>query len=287
VTQGSARQDKDTVTITTVDWGSVTIGATDLHALQEVTGMSREHCVRRLRETRRSDLAREWAAQAPTTFEEIVTFYSHTDKYIWELLLWNATDDYRRSYRRVIERMAELWPSNECPNALDYGAGVGSIALQLAEHGYRVTIADVPGLTLSFATARLRHHGVEHDVLPVAEGTPDFAGRRWNALVCFDVLEHVPEPDRLCRALVGAIEPGGAAALIADFESGGEDYPQHLPGPRQRFLEHRWPLLLAGLGLSRVDRSLYRKNPSGIRLFMRLRYGLWRKTGLYVSRIER
>ena len=54
-----------------------------------------------------------------------------------------------------------------------------------------------------------------------------------------------------------------------------------------RFHDHRWPLFVAGLGLSRVDRSLYRKNQTVTRLLMSLRYGLWRTTGLYVSRVER
>jgi 2-polyprenyl-3-methyl-5-hydroxy-6-metoxy-1,4-benzoquinol methylase len=287
VTERTAGQEQETVTITTADWGSVAVAGVDLDALQEVTGMSREECVDRLRATRRFDVAREWRAQRPSTFDEILSFYSRTDKYIWELLLWNATDDYRRSYEHVIDRLAQLWPSSKYPRALDYGAGIGSVALRLAEHGYAVTIADVPGHTLSFADVRLRRRGVEHEVLSVTEQKPDLTGRRWDVAVCFDVLEHVPRPDRLCRALLNSVEAGGAAALIADFESTGPDYPQHLPEPRRRFRDHRWPAFLAGLGLSRVDRSLYRKNNAATRFLMRLRYAIWRSTGLYVSRLER
>jgi SAM-dependent methyltransferase len=273
--------------IRTVEWGSVSIAAADLDLLSEQSGLPRDACIERLRDYRLAEMADEWRESAPRTAAEVREFYSRTDGYLWELLGWNATSEYRDRYMHPLERLAELWPPDKHPLALDYGAGIGSVALRLAELGYRVTIADVPGRTLSFARARLERMGVPYEVREIIGDAPRLEAGRWNVVVCFDVLEHVPDPGAVARTLARAVRDGGGAAIKADFATGGTLYPHHLPQGRTRFSDHRWTFFLRSLGLAGVDRSIYRRLGRPRRSVERLRYGLWRATGIYARRVER
>jgi SAM-dependent methyltransferase len=267
-------------------WGPARISAVDLALLSELTGLSPERCLVRLRDYDPAEMAAAWLDRNPSSTEEILAFYSETELYLWELLVWNGSSAYE-PYLRTLARLAEMWPPERFPRALDYGSGVGTAALALAEAGYRVTIADVPGRTLQFAKARLARRDVAFDVLEVVEEVPPVPVERWDVLVCFDVLEHVSDPGRLGRALVGALAPGGGIGITAAFDSPEAEWPHHVGATSRRFRGHRWWLYFQGLGTAKVDENLYRKLGPWPTLVRRLQYSLWRATGLRVEGLPR
>jgi 2-polyprenyl-3-methyl-5-hydroxy-6-metoxy-1,4-benzoquinol methylase len=267
-------------------WGATYVPADDLELLARLTGLGVEQCSERIESYRLEELASAWNQRAPRRGDEIRAFYSTTDHYLWELLGWNGSSHYR-SYRISLDRLAQHFPPTAHPRALDWGCGVGTAALRLAELGYAVTIADVPGMTLQFARARFERRGIPVDVLEVIEDAPRIPEATWDVVVCFDVLEHVSEPALLAETLVRSLRPNGGAAIVAAFDVDDERWPHHLPSGRARFAGLRWNLFLDQLGLAHVDNFVYRRTAGAEKALRQARYGVWRLTGLHVHRLPR
>jgi cyclopropane fatty-acyl-phospholipid synthase-like methyltransferase len=182
-------------------------------------------------------------------------------------------------YLALLDMLMARFPLAHYPGVLDYGSGIGTSALRLAEAGYHITLADVPGKKLAYAQSRFRRRGYPFDTINVVDDRP----RLWHGydlLVCFDVLEHIPKPDRLIRHLAAALRPGGAAAIVATFVT-YDSHPHHLVENSER-VAPMWPLSLRLAGLDPVDKNLYRKASRRQVWLRRLRFRLWQATGLYV-----
>ena len=250
----------------------------DIDDLAAFTGLDKEACRRRLEEYRFAEMADAWHQASPSTPQQIRKFYETTDLYIWELTKWHASEGYI-DYLTMLDIMITRFPPVTHPHVLDYGCGIGTAALKLLQAGYRVTIADVPGETLRYAEFRLQRNGYSVDVLPVTSEQPRLP-ERYDALVSFDVLEHVPQPDRLMRRLAERLRPGGVAAVVASFFT-NQEFPHHLSENTETF-SSIWPLVISGCGLDVIGpRNLYRKATPVKSVVRRLRYLLWANTGFY------
>jgi SAM-dependent methyltransferase len=266
-------------------WGPAEVSHLDLDVLSDFTGLSHEQCVARLSAYRPQELAGAWLARNPTTPEEIREFYVETDCYLWELLGWNGSAAYR-PYLQRLEQLATIWPPSEWPTALDYGSGVGTAAIRLAEIGYGVTLADVPGRTLALARRRLSARGIEFGELAIDDDQSTLPRERWDVVVCFDVIEHLVDPASTARELVRGVKKGGGLAIVASFNAPGEDFPQHLAAGRERFGGIRWEVFLGGLGLQNLGSQVYRKIGGAGRLARRLNYQLARAVGFRIQRVR-
>ncbi len=98
-------------------------------------------------------------------------------------------------------------------SVVDYGCGRGGNAVALALEGLRVTGADVRSEVLE----DLRHAAAEAGVavepllLGGSEGTLPSEG--FDAAVCTEVLEHVPDHRAVLEDLASALRPGGRLCL--------------------------------------------------------------------------
>jgi 2-polyprenyl-3-methyl-5-hydroxy-6-metoxy-1,4-benzoquinol methylase len=209
--------------------------------------MSEHDVERRLREYERSEMAEAWKRINPQTPDEIRAFYAQTELYVWELIQWHAESGYER-YSCAMDRLMQLCPAPA--RVLDYGCGIGDTALYFSKAGYDVIIADVPGKTLDFALSRFARRGLPVEVVEVRSETPPLP-RNLDVLICFDVLEHIPTPDRLLFHLVDSLKPCGFAAIEASFFT-DENYPHHLPHNVFRWAETgTWWIAMNAAGLNK------------------------------------
>ncbi len=256
----------------------------DINDLAAFTGLDKEACRRRLEAYQYTEMADAWHQASPSTPEQMRRFYETTELYIWELTKWHASKGYA-DYLAMLDSIIERYPPTTHPHVLDYGCGIGTAALRLLQAGYRVTIADVPGVTLRYAEFRLRRNGFNIDVLPVNSNRPHLPGT-FDVLVSFDVLEHVPQPDRLMRHLAAGLRPGGVAAVVASFFTNSE-FPHHLMENTEQF-SSVWPLVVSGCGLDEIGpRNVYLKTDPAKSVIRKLRYWLWTTTGFYIVRVPR
>lgn len=254
-------------------WGWTQISRESVADLVTFTGLSEaevlEHLAGGPDETR---LAEEWKRVAPKTQEQMRTFYSGTDAYIWVLPVWTATQNYD-SYRGICRRIADRQsPRAGCLRALDYGSGIGETAILLAQLGYEVTIADVPGRTFDFAQHRLRRRGLRFEAIKITEDMPPL-GHSYDAIVAFDVLEHVHAPDRVLRHLLEHLAPQGLLSQVSPFDmTEGYNEGAHLAQNKARWGGGRWGLFVSGLGL-RTEWGCIHERAGGLsRLVRRVHY---------------
>jgi SAM-dependent methyltransferase len=169
--------------------------------------------------------------------EQIRQFYNRSDTELFELIEWHATDPIH--YRTLIIR--DLASARPGRTYLDYGSGIGSDAVAFAEAGFDITVADISDILLGFAEFRCRKRGAKVRKIDLkTEGLP---ADRFDVTVCFDVLEHVPDPLPVVRRIRNAMHEGGLIAIHAPF---GEDdeHPMHIVHtdvvtPRMRSLGFR------------------------------------------------
>ena len=131
----------------------------------------------------------EWENKGPMTEARITEFYKQTTNYIYELGEWHLfVDNKRESDMALVAEMKQKQPKN----ILDFGGGVGLMAMPLARAGMDVTLADLDGTSLDFAKFRADRHGTKlkiwkSDVEPMP---PD---QKYDVIMAMDVLEHLPK----------------------------------------------------------------------------------------------
>ncbi len=149
----------------------------------------------------------------PYVFDDAMAkLYGTSDAFVYELSVWNV-NLLKRSIRSWVKGWVGkfLGPKQA---VLTWGDGLGFDALSLAEAGHDVTFFDLPGYTNTFAQRMLEASGTRVERVTDPEALPEAA---FDAIVCLDVLEHVPdmpaELDRLRRCL----KPGGVLIVHAPF----------------------------------------------------------------------
>jgi len=263
--------------IRSVDWGWVDIPDDALEDLASFTGRTKAACLERLSAFSSREMGEAWRAANPKTAEEIRAFYTSMDFYLWDLTLWHATPSYA-PYIAAVERMAALAPGKRI---LDYGSGIGTASLLLARDGYQLTIADVPGVTFDYIQHRLRRRGIPFTAVPITRDIPRLP-TKFDGIVCFDVLEHVPHPDRIFRHLARHLAPKGIASIVASFDAQGEDAGYHLHENHLRWGDGRWSLSMSGASFKQIDQFLYQRDTPLRAAVRAAKYWFWRLTGLDV-----
>ena len=158
--------------------------------------------------------------------EGLLRFYSESDAFLFELAIWNR-QAFKRSMRTWTRRAldAEARRLGRPLTVLAYGDGIGVDAASAALGGHTVTWYEVPGL--SERVARGVFGALDLDV-EVQTDVDALAGRSFDAITCFDVLEHVPKPRDLLAHLVARLGQGGLFFVHAPFYLVLPAYPTHL-----------------------------------------------------------
>jgi len=124
------------------------------------------------------------------------------EKYAASERVWSG-----RPNQRLVELVAELPPGA----ALDVGCGEGADAVWLAEHGWRVTGADVSAVALERAGRHAEEAGVADRTSWVHADLVAGVGLPGDQDLVTSMYMHVPEAhfDRIYGAIAAAVRPGG------------------------------------------------------------------------------
>ena len=205
--------------------------------LAEVTGRPAED-VRRMLAAEAADpgstvAAAVWAfGVEPYVYSPAMErFYGQSDAFLFELAVWNR-QGFKRSMRQWTRRKldAEAERLGRPLRVLAFGEGIGIDAASAALGGHAVTYFEVPGLSERLARRVFAEAGV---AVEAVTDLAALAGRRFDAITCFDVLEHVPNPRELLGTLVGLLGDGGLLFVHAPFYLILPAYPTHLRANRR------------------------------------------------------
>lgn len=194
-------------------------------ALEEVCGFTGEKPEEVLEKCELAGLraVRLWQETGPRTEQQVRSYYSNHDFYVYELIKTEYNDDRREL---VEAALAECEPGR---TLLDYGGGVGIFSIPLTEEGCRVTHLDLPGPLLEFARHRFTVRGLEASFIAAASEEPLTA--RYEIILSVFVVEHLVDPSRTLAHLERHLAPGGKLLLAVDFEDrreADEPLPLHL-----------------------------------------------------------
>jgi len=165
----------------------------------------------------------EWRHRVvdPTDERSVVRFYNESETELFDLASWHAEDPIH--FRTLV--CADIAAQRPGRTYLDYGSGIGSDALVFAAAGFDVTLADVSSPLLAFAKWRCERRGFQVRTIDLKRQS--LPARRFDAVLCFDVLEHVHNPLRTLYRIQRSMKPGGLLFVHAPF---GEDpdRPMHI-----------------------------------------------------------
>jgi 2-polyprenyl-6-hydroxyphenyl methylase / 3-demethylubiquinone-9 3-methyltransferase len=98
-------------------------------------------------------------------------------------------------------------------SVLDIGCGGGLVAEPLARIGARVTGIDPAPDTIAAAAAHAAGQGLSIDYRAARAETLRDAGETFDAVLCLEVVEHVPDVRAFLAVAAALVRPGGALIL--------------------------------------------------------------------------
>jgi ubiquinone/menaquinone biosynthesis C-methylase UbiE len=125
------------------------------------------------------------------------------------------TAENARFHDEVVERLVERVAPRPDALALDIGCGPGLQAVRLARHGLRVCAADFSPAALGQAERTVEAAGLADRVEVVQADLLDlpFPDGRFDLVLCWGVLMHIPDVERAIAELCRVVAPGGSAVV--------------------------------------------------------------------------
>lgn len=183
--------------------------------ISRFTGITTESAHARLNKAS-SMLAANWLREQPATPAEVAAWYQrNSELYIYDLTGFHL-------YGKHIRFTLDLVSLAE-GRVLDYGAGIGDLALELARRGHPTVYFDVDGQTRRFAEWRAQQQ--EIDRIDFYTEREQVSGL-FNIIYSLDVLEHLPDPEDALRFLTEKLAPGGRLVVTAPFGE-TDAHPMH------------------------------------------------------------
>jgi GT2 family glycosyltransferase len=139
-------------------------------------------------------LAETWKSKDPKSKEAVDRFYKESSGYIGDLLAWNAG-----SYKKeLVDHVIYASRHFSVRSILDIGAGILSDTIKLRNSGISMTTVDFDSEHYRFGIDRLGYRRIKDvNVKYVGDELP-----KCDAIMLFDVIEHVHEPDKFLDAYV-------------------------------------------------------------------------------------
>lgn len=153
--------------------------------------------------------------------------------FIFETLVFWARP-WRRAWTPIAsERLKRHSDTQEVqPSGLKIlmlGDGTGSDSLFLAGQGFNVDYYDIPGSrTWDFAMKRFEYYGVLGTRIHIVSQYDDCLLQQYDAVLSFEVLEHLAKPLDAISGIYRMLKPGGIALVTESFGLVSPKLPTHL-----------------------------------------------------------
>lgn len=141
---------------------------------------------------------------------EIARFSAMAD--IW----WDRNGEFKALHDINPVRLAYVRDRTDLAGSrvVDVGCGGGLLSEALATCGARVTGIDMAAASLAVARAHMQTSGLDIDYRQtMAEAHADEQPGHYDAVVCMELLEHVPRPASIIAACARLVRPGGSVFL--------------------------------------------------------------------------
>ncbi len=210
-----------------VDPGGIGMPAAIAGELASYTDESVEEVLRKM-DSGKDDLKKLWEDSAinPEDPASVASFYRNQMVEAYELANWhcgrtNGTPPLNYAKAALFARAHGL------VRALDFGSGIGTGSLCLAEMGCETHSADIAEDLLKIVGHRMRLRGHQSRAIDLL-GDEKIEQKYYDIITCFDVLEHVPDQFKKLEELSGYLKIGGYLVINLMKNSFHEDRPMHI-----------------------------------------------------------
>lgn len=160
--------------------------------------------------------------------EQLIEFYRDTKAFLYETSVWNRTP-LKQKYRSWIGQYLASWQTtrkvSQPLRILCFGDGLGFDSTFFCQAGHEVTYFEVSQKCQAFATKVFEGNAVCPRIVDRLDGlAPD----SFDAIVCMDVLEHVPSPPDVVESFSRWLKPGGRLIVHSPFWLIARYYSTHL-----------------------------------------------------------
>lgn len=145
--------------------------------------------------------------------EEIMNFYAQTENYIPELMITAATEDKQRLTRFVVAHCLK----EGVKKILDFGCGIGEDSIVAALNELDTTAVDIEGKTFDFAKWRFRKYSINVKTIGIKYYRP--LDVKYDAITCFEVLQHVPDPEKTLEHFYERLNKNGILFITTRFKN--------------------------------------------------------------------
>jgi len=192
---------------------NIDYGVKELARFLEISEDEARH---RVKQYHPDQLGDEWKEAGASTPEEVEEFYRKTEKYLYDLILWNHTEEFKSRIQPL------MYYRNK--RILEIGAGIGSLCIALAMNDNEVTYCDINEANFNFTAQRFADR-----LLPVKMVRELKGERDYDIVVAIDTLEHI-HPDTLpkfMKDISHCLRDGGFFYHRSNFSQQNSLFPMH------------------------------------------------------------
>ena len=180
--------------------------------LLEFTGLSEDELSLRIRREGNHHFMREFEFYKITSDRERAWYYKHNTNYL---------------FANAVHKPWPLLQNIDGTFVLDFGAGAGNDSMFLARKGYRVATFEPNVLQQAFIYSRESQELTGNlNLIQV------LYGRHFDAIICRDVLEHIPDCDKTIHFLADKLRMHGKLYENSPFQSPDASEDVHLYAPK-------------------------------------------------------
>jgi SAM-dependent methyltransferase len=175
-----------------------------------------------------SDAMRQYGLEPYIWTDKLTEFYSQTDAFLYELIVWNLNKRKRRMRRRIGKYLYKNLGQNL--DILTVGDGLGVDSIYLTRAGHHVTYIETSAYAQAFAKKLFADCAKDINVL---DDPNQIQKNSYDVVICLDVLEHVSDPPGFVKTLTSYLKSNGYLIVHAPFYQIHPNTKTHLKSNRK------------------------------------------------------
>ena len=167
----------------------------------------------------------------PTELEQAIDPWLQHMRWRRDFARWRERRINQEAYQS--DRLARLEQLIEPINGvrlLDLGAGMGGFAVAAALRGAQVVASEYNPAYCRIILLRAARYHLRVPVINTAGEALPLPDAAFDAVVCWDVIEHVQSPERVLREIARVLRPGGVALITVINRRAWIDPHYHMRG---------------------------------------------------------